>query len=83
MNTHQNDEMPGQIRLRDLKNGTYQIHSKKHGAFEGPLNPIFWKAVNWGVSMKDLNYAVKELERSGHDYADFGILGGFLFTRKK
>ncbi len=80
----QNDQndVPGQVRLRDLKNGLYQIHSTKHGAFEGTLNPIFWEAVKWGVEAKELNYAVKHLNESGDDYADFGVFGSFMFSSK-
>lgn len=78
----QNDQndVPGQVRLKDLKNGLYQIHSSKHGAFEGALNPIFWEAVSWGVETKELNYAVKHLAESGDDYADFGVFGSFMFS---
>lgn len=73
---------PGQVRLRDLKNGTYQLHSKKHGALEGDLHPVFWEAVNWGVSASELTHAIEELTKKGDDYAEFGMLGSFLFTAK-
>lgn len=77
-----NYEVPGAMRLKDLKNGKFQIHSKLHGAFEGDLNPIYWKAVKWGVSEKDLSYAIKELAKTGDDYAEFGTLGGFIYTAR-
>ena len=69
-------------RLRDLKDGMYQIHSKKQGAMEGPLQPIFRQAIEWGVVPKDLIYAIRHLKSSGDDYADFGIFGSFIFSMK-
>lgn len=70
-------------RLRDLKNGLFQIHSQRHRqAFEGTPRSIFATAVKMGVDQRELVTAVNELQKSGHDYADFGIQGRFLFTRK-
>lgn len=83
MNTpNEQNDIPGQVTLRDLKNGLYQIHSAKHGAFKGALNSTFWEAVKWGVEAKELNYAVKHLAESGDDYADFGVFGSFIFSSK-
>lgn len=72
----------GPFRLRMLSNGLYQIHSHHGPAFEGPKLKIFMRAVRLGVRRADLRLAVKEMFKMGHDYADFGIGGGFLFTGK-
>ena len=80
LNTEIND-VPGEMRLRDLKNGLYQIHSK-HGAFEGRLNLIYWKAVKWGINPVDLAFAVKLMKTENHDYANFGVFGGLLYSAK-
>lgn len=69
-------------RLRDLKNGLYQIHSSRHRpAYEGTPKSVFALAVQIGVQQDDLVYAVNFLNKNGHDYADFDDSGRFLNTK--
>ncbi len=70
------------FRLRDLKNGLFQIHSRYNGAFEGSPDHIFRKAQHLGVRSPDLKLAVNELHKLRHDYADFGYTGRLIHTRK-
>lgn len=70
------------FRLRILKTGLFQIHKLNGRAFEGTPKLILDKAVKMGVQPDDLNYALEELERRHHDYADFSISGRLLWTKK-
>lgn len=70
------------FRLRDLKNGMFQIHKKNGPAFEGTPFSIFKEAVKMGVVQKDLIFAVNELKVQNHDYADFNDYGRFRFTKR-
>lgn len=70
-------------RMKDLKNGNYQIHSEHHGAFEGTLGPIFKKAVEIGVETSSVEKAVREMSRLNHKVAEFGISGIFMFTQSE
>lgn len=69
-------------RLRDLKNGLFQIHSTHYGAYEGTPGVIFNQAKRMGIHEEDLKVAVNELHNNHHDYAEFGMFGRFLFTAK-
>lgn len=66
------------FRLRDLKNGLYQIHKTNGGAFEGTPLSIFTQAVKMGIVQKELLIAVDFLKRNKHDYADFNDYGRFI-----
>lgn len=78
-------------RLRLVKNGfsheskfhrnfKLQIHSKKHGSgFEGNYEQIKDQAVSWNISLADFEYALLELINEQYDYAEFGVLGKFLY----
>lgn len=70
------------FRLRDLKNGMYQIHKENGGAFEGTPLSIFQQAVKWGVVQKELIIAVNELKEKQHDYADFNDYGRLKWTKR-
>lgn len=70
------------FRLRDLKNGFYQIHKEKAGAFEGTPTLIFTQAIKWGVVEKELIAAVHMLSRNDDDYADFNDYGRLKWTKK-
>lgn len=67
-------------RLRDLKNGLYQIHFYDGKAYEGNLAQISVQATRRGVDDQDLVTAILEMEETGDTYAEFGILGRFLYT---
>lgn len=69
-------------RIKDLKNGQYQVHSSK-GAFEGPLRKIYKKSLQLGIEERDLELAILELNRLNHYSAEFGISGKFMYTEKK
>lgn len=70
------------FRIRDLKNGFYQVHKKDGQAFEGTPNLLFKKAIELGIQEKELIKAVNKLEETGHDFADFGIYGTLSFIGK-
>jgi hypothetical protein len=72
----------GSYRLRDLKNGQYQIHQQNGQAFEGTWELIDLMAQEMGVDPLSLVIARKELTDNNDDYAEFGIYGTFLFTRR-
>ncbi len=67
-------------RLRDLKNGQYQIHKKNGMAYEGTKDGIAHAAVKLGVDEKELGFAFEELEKRGHTVAEFGVYGKLIFT---
>lgn len=69
-------------RLRDLKNGLFQIHKKSGEAWEGTPKILFNKAMNLGVPEGELTKAVHRLTATGDDYADFESDGRFKFTSK-
>lgn len=75
-------ENNGPFRLKDLKNGMFQIHSKKFGAYEGTLRPILDTAMRWGINCNELKYALEDLIK-GYDYSEFGIFGGYLYSKNK
>jgi len=72
----------GPYRLRDLKNGHFQIHKSNGPAFEGPKHLIAFKAQEMGIEDGELYIAFDELNKTGDDYAEFGIFGKFMFTQK-
>lgn len=69
-------------RLRDLKNGRFQLHVKNGPAYEGGLRSIAKQAAIVGLRLEEIELAVLELERTGHDYAEFGVFGRFMYTLK-
>lgn len=70
------------FRLRDLKNGQYQIHKSNGPAYEGTPLLIFTQAVKMGVNQKELIQAVHILTKSDHDYADFNDFGRLTKTKR-
>jgi len=76
------DEVVGPFRLKIRPNGMYQIHSPQ-GAFEGPQQKIFRKAVELGVESSELTFAHQELVFNNHNCAEFGLFGRFLYTSKE
>lgn len=67
-------------RLRDLKNGKYQIHVSKGPAFEGDRKSILKKCLAIGIRVSCFRAAVKELRKLDHDYAEFGVFKSFMYT---
>lgn len=70
------------FRIRDLKNGLYQVHKKNGPAFEGTPNLLFKKAVEMGIQEKELVFAVLRLSNEGHDYADFDGTGRLKYLKR-
>lgn len=60
----------------------YQIHSKYHGAFEGTLTQITYKALEMGVINRELTLAYEVMDKNQDTIAEFGINGCFLFSKK-
>lgn len=69
----------GPFRLKMMSKGIFQIHSKS-SSFEGTKKIIFEKAVELGCIRKELDLAVEEMNKMGHDCAEFGIGGSFMYT---
>lgn len=59
------------FRLRDLKNGLYQIHKTNGPAWEGIPQKVFEEAVKMGIQFPELQWAVRRLSMEHCDYADF------------
>lgn len=70
------------FRLRDLKNGLFQIHKKNGPAYEGTPRVLFTKAVQLGLPETELSTAVNQLNVYKDDYADFSGSGKLLYTKK-
>ena len=70
------------FRLRDLKNGLFQIHKSNGPAYEGTPRSIFDAAIKMGVIEKELVHAVNQLDLRSDDYADFRSDGHLMFTRR-
>lgn len=70
-------------RLRYVpEKNEYQIHSKGFGAFAGPGRIIMRKAMEMGIGPHELSIALSEMDKYSHNVAEFGIFGGFLYTKK-
>lgn len=67
-------------RIRDLKNGKYQIHFYSGEAFEGSLQQITRLALRKALEFKSFENAIVEMEQTGNTYAEFGIFGTLLYT---
>ena len=69
------------LYLKQVDTDTFQIHSAKHGAFEGDLRSI-WQKMHWDfeVENKEIRMALSEMQKNDHTVAHFGIFGSFIFT---
>lgn len=66
-------------KLKDLRNGLFQIHSTRHhNAYEGTPVSVFRMAVKMGLPEGELVHAVNTIQRLGHDYAEFNRVGQFV-----
>ena len=68
------------FRLKDLKDGRFQVHAHNGAAFEGTEEAITIAAEELGMHPADVILAKEEMRKLGHDYAEFGIRGRFLYT---
>ena len=73
----------GPYRLKQVDRGVFQIHRSRGPAFEGPKVKIFRKAIEMGISRKELKIALKTMKDNGHEVAEFGVNGFFLFSFTK
>lgn len=69
-------------RIRDLKNGKFQIHSFDGKAFEGNLKAILKKCDDFRLTYSEVEDALVDLRIKNHDIAEFGINGTYMFTYK-
>jgi hypothetical protein len=69
-------------RLKDLKNGLFQVHSKFDGAYEGTPTIIFHKAKQMGINPLELKRAVDLLNREDKHAADFDGDGNLVVVWK-
>lgn len=58
----------------------YQLHVENGPAYEGTELAITLMAEETGLDPRDIEYAKDEMRKLGHDYANFGVYGRFLFT---
>lgn len=72
----------GMYRLRDLKNGKYQIHAMDGAAYEGDVRPIFKKCIELGLNPAEVEEAILDMKRQNHDYAEFGVFKTYIFSAK-
>lgn len=70
----------GPFRLKKINDSIFQIHSKTGPAYEGTKAMIWAVSERMGVRRPDLDEALDEMEKLGHDTAEFGIGGGFIYT---
>lgn len=69
------------FRIRDLKNGLYQVHKKNGPAFEGELKQIAKKGKYMGINIDHMLMAIEKLCLNDHDYADFNDKGLLIYTQ--
>jgi hypothetical protein len=72
------------FRLRHIpEKNLYQIHSGQFGAFEGPLR-LIWQKMHWEFEIPngEIRFALSEMAEKGHNVANFGIFGTFMYTDK-
>lgn len=70
------------FRLRDLKNGLYQIHKKNGEAFEGTPKTIFETAIKMGIQPVELTFSVNAMYRDHAHYADFDSSGRLVSIKR-
>lgn len=46
------------------------------------IRALFAYSIAFGLEFDDIEYAVIEMERQGHDYAEFGIWGSLIYTKR-
>lgn len=71
----------GPYRLKKLSPVVYQIHVAAGPAYEGSKMDIIRMATALGLEIDELEIAVGEMRKLGHDIAEFGIGGKFMYTR--
>lgn len=68
-------------RMYMIDDETWQIHATGKAAYEGNLKQIMKHCIHsLGFEFEDLEAAVMEMNKRGHNGAEFGVLKGFIFT---
>lgn len=69
------------MKLYDLGNNLFKIETSNFGSRQGSLRDVVQFAVfDLDIEWSDLELALEEMAKKGHDAADFGIFGGFVFS---
>lgn len=69
------------MQFIDLGNNKYRIETKAYGHREGSLRDVVEFAVfDLYVSYKEIERALVVMNGFGHDAAEFGIFGSFIFS---
>jgi hypothetical protein len=58
------------------------IRSKGKVITVDTIRGLFAYSIALGLEFPDIEYAVLEMERQGHDYAEFGIWGSLIYTKR-
>lgn len=70
-------------RIKEVFDGYWMIRNNRHGEYYGSLNHVVKVALNMGLQKDDLEYSISEMGRTGHNVAEFGMFGTFLYTHKE
>ncbi len=67
--------------LRVTKDGVWMIQKHNGGALRGTLRQVMsYCQFYLGFDVKELDLALDEMIKQGHDGAHFGVMQGFIFT---
>ena len=61
----------------------WTLKNSKHGFFEGTMIEIMDIAEQIGIDVLDLEDAICEMSKVGHNLAEFGIFGFLIFTSRE
>lgn len=68
-------------KLYKKANGELEIHTYSNGAFEGPRQAMIQLCVETlNMSPEGISDALREMDINGHDGAEFGVNGTYMFT---
>ena len=74
------DFVGASCRVKNLKNGLYQIHFYTGFVYEGSLEKVSKIAFHHNIDRDEVHQAIFEMQEYGHTYAEFGIFGMLLYT---
>jgi hypothetical protein len=61
-----------------------EVGSGKGGIFEGSLKDVTaYAEIYFGINMKEMDIGLDDMIKKGHDAANFGINGGFIYSFNK
>jgi hypothetical protein len=67
---------------QQIDNDKFIIRSKERVITVDNIRSLIAYSIAFGLEMKDIEYARLEMERTGHDYAEFGFLGTLIYTKR-